>query len=66
VKEPINSIFIYAGGATKWNDPVSKYYFVDNTKGGTFVIKQQLFLEAAEGHGVRFDNMVKEFKIVNE
>lgn len=66
VKEPINSIFIYANNGSKWNDAVVKYYLVDNTKGGTFIIKEQLFLEASEGHGARFDNMVKEFKVVNE
>jgi hypothetical protein len=66
VKEPVNSTFIYANNGSKWNDTVVKYYLVDNTKGGTFIIKEQLFLEASEGHGARFDNMVKEFKVVNE
>ncbi|QGU94876.1 hypothetical protein GOM49_06970 [Clostridium bovifaecis] len=65
VKNPIDSIFIYANSGSNWNDVVEKYYFIDNTKGGTFIVKQQLFFEASEGHGVRFDNMIKEFKIVN-
>lgn len=65
VKSPINGIFIYANNGSSWDDIVEKYYLVDNTKGGTFIIKQQLFLEASEGHGVRFDNMLKEFKIVD-
>lgn len=66
VKEPINGILIYTDGGSKWNDIVEKYYFVDNTKGGTIIIKQQYFVEASEGHGARFDNMLKEFKIVNQ
>ena len=65
VTEPTNAILIQAQGGNKWNDKVIKYYLIDNTKGGTFVIKQQYFVEASEGHGARFDNIVKEFKIVN-
>lgn len=64
VSEPLDAIFFYALGGNEWNDVVVRYYLVDNTKGGTFVIKQQFFLEAEEGHGVRLDNMLKEFKIV--
>jgi len=66
VNEPISGILIYANSGSKWNDIVEKYYFVDNTKGGTIIIKQQYFVEASEGHGSRFDNMLKEFKIVNQ
>lgn len=66
VKEPVNAIEVYAGDFTKWDDKVEKYFFIDNTKGGTFVVKQQYFFEASEGHGVRLDNMLKEFKIVQE
>ena len=65
VSDPIKGLFIHAYSGTKWNSAVINYYLVDNTKGGTFVIKQQLFLEAEEGHGARLDNMLKEFKIVS-
>jgi hypothetical protein len=66
VTEPIKGIVIYGYSGSKWNDPFIKYHIVDNQKGGTFIIKQQYFIEATEGHGTRFDNMLKEFKIVNE
>jgi hypothetical protein len=66
VKEPVNGILLRANSGTKWNDTVVQYYLVDNTKGGTFVIKEQYFMEASEGHGARFYNMLKEFKIVSE
>lgn len=66
VTTPVKSLFIYANSGMEWNSTVIKYYLVDNTKGGTFVIKQQLFLEAEEGYGARFDSMLKEFKLVTK
>ncbi len=64
VSEPLDAIFFYGLNGSSWDSKVVKYYLVDNTKGGTFVIKQQYFFEAAEGHGVRLDNILKEFRIV--
>lgn len=67
VKAPIESIVVHAVGGTgglEWNDPVVRYYFFSNEKGGSFVVKQQYFIEASEGHGARFDHMLKEFYIV--
>lgn len=73
VSEPLEGICIdaYDGdpNGTKetmpqWNSKVVKYYLVDNTQGGTFVIKITLFVEAQEGHGSRFDSMLKEFVVV--
>lgn len=66
VKDPVSGILLRAKSGTNSKDTVVQYYLVDNTKGGTFVIKEQYFIEAAEGHGARFYNMLKEFKIVNE
>lgn len=66
VDEPIKANLVYANNGTQWNSAIIKYYLVDNTKGGTFIIKQQFFLEAEEGHGARMSNMLKEFKIVSE
>ncbi|MCC5910128.1 MAG: hypothetical protein JJT76_06790 [Clostridiaceae bacterium] len=64
VEIPIEGILLYGNKGDNWDDEVVKYYLVDNTQGGTFIIKQQFFLEASEGFGVRFDNMLKEFQIV--
>ncbi|MBM7872119.1 hypothetical protein JOC70_003668 [Clostridium pascui] len=64
VNYPLKSTLIYANSGMNFNSTVLRYYLVDNTKGGTFVIKQQLFIEAEEGHGARMDNMLKEFKII--
>jgi hypothetical protein len=65
VTKPLKSTFILAQSGNKRNDTVIRYFLVDNTKGGTFVIKQQFFLEAEEGFGTRFNNMLKEFKVVD-
>ncbi|MBM7613813.1 hypothetical protein [Alkaliphilus hydrothermalis] len=64
VLEPVKGILLYAQAGNEWDDEVLRYYIVDNTQGGSFIIKQQFFVEASEGHGVRFDNMLKEFQIV--
>lgn len=64
VDYPLKATLIYANSGMNYNSTVIRYYLVDNTKGGTFVIKQQLFVEAEEGHGARMDNMLKEFKVI--
>lgn len=43
---------------------LERYYYVDNTKGGSFEIRQMLTIEAESGHGARFNNMLGEFRIV--
>ncbi len=65
VNDPIESISLHARSGLKPDSTIVKYYLVDDKHGGTFVIKQQYFLEAAEGHGARFYHMLKEFKIIN-
>lgn len=61
---PFEAKMVYANQGNEWNSEVVKYYFVDNTQNGTFIIEQKLFLEASEGHGARMDNMLKDFTIV--
>jgi len=64
VNDPIEAISLYARSGLKPDSTIVRYYLVDDNHGGTFVIKQQYFLEAAEGHGARFYHMLKEFKVV--
>jgi hypothetical protein len=69
VSEPVEGKEIRAIGGTggqSGSDPVVKYYVINNELGGSFVIEQRYFLEAAEGHGARFDQMLQEFYIVTE
>lgn len=64
VNDPIESISLRARSGLEFDSPIVRYYLVDDKQGGTFVIKQQFFLGAEEGHGARFYHMLKEFKIV--
>ena len=65
VEQPIKAISLHAHNELASHAPVVTYYIVDDNQGGSYVIEQHLFLEAAEGHGVRFYHMLKEFKVVN-
>lgn len=68
LEKPLPSFMTYAIGGTggyEWNDPIIKYYVFSNQNGGSFVIKQKYFLEAAEGHGARFEQMLQQFHIVD-
>ncbi|MFJ8065812.1 hypothetical protein ACIQYS_14375 [Psychrobacillus sp. NPDC096426] len=65
VTEPVEGYKLHAiEGGTEWNSPVTNVYVVDNKNGGSFVITEKYFLEAAEGHGARFYAMLKQFVIV--
>lgn len=67
VVEPLKGWLIEAKKTNnEWNTPIIKILIVDNDQGGSFLITQRLFLEAEEGHGLRFEEMLKEFRIVNE
>lgn len=48
----------------QWDTPIHKYYITETENEQVFVIKQMYFLEAAEGHGARFDYMLESFEIV--
>jgi hypothetical protein len=64
VSNPVHGFLIQAQSGEKSDSIFERYYFVDNAMGGSFVIKQKLFVEAAEGHGSRFDEMLKEFQVI--
>ncbi|MFD1738173.1 hypothetical protein ACFSCX_16725 [Bacillus salitolerans] len=69
VEEPVNGWMVYGiggSGGTEWDDPMIRYYVFDNGQNGSFIVKQKFFLEAEEGHGVRFDQIVKELHIVED
>ncbi|TQR17799.1 hypothetical protein [Psychrobacillus soli] len=65
VTDPVEGYKLHAiDGGTQWDSPVTNVYVVDNKNGGSFVITEKYFLEAAEGHGARFYAMLQEFEIV--
>ena len=63
VDKPLANKFSVSGGKA-WDSPQEDHYFVDNRKQGTFHIVARYYLEAAEGHGMRFTSMIQTFKIV--
>ena len=65
VSDPIDAIHLSAKTGINHDDILVKYYLVDNTRGGSFVIKMEYTYEAAEGHGARFYHMLQEFEVVD-
>ncbi len=66
VTEPVQGYMVRALAGKEWNSEVVVIYVVDNRKQGSFAITEKYFLEAAEGHGARFHQMLKEFKVLEE
>lgn len=64
VTEPVEGFKLHGISGSEWNSPVTNVYVVDNKNGGSFVITEKYFLEAAEGHGARFYWMLQQFEIV--
>ena len=63
IDKPLPFTFSVSGG-TSWDSTQEDHYFIDNGKQGTFHIVARCYLEAAEGHGMRFLSMIKTFEIV--
>jgi len=66
VTEPVEGYQLHGIQGQEWDSPVVHAYVISNGKSGSFVITERYFLEAAEGHGARFFEMLKEFQIVGE
>ena len=64
VTEPVEGFKMHGISGSEWDSPVTNVYVIDNLNGGSFVITEKYFLEAAEGHGARFYAMLQEFKII--
>ena len=54
---------VYAG--TNWDSACEDVYFLSDGRDGCFQITARYFLEATEGHGVRFAQMVQTFKVID-
>lgn len=63
VTYPIDAVAVRGKNLGGENE-LERYYFFDNTKGGSFIVRQVLTVEAEAGHGARFNNMIKELRIV--
>jgi hypothetical protein len=66
VDNPVSGWMIRGLEGSKWDSRLVKVYVISNKKQGSFVITQRYFLEAEEGHGARFDHMLKEFHIIGD
>lgn len=64
ITEPVEGFKLHGISGSEWDSPVINIYVVDNLNGGSFVITEKYFLEAAEGHGARFYAMLQEFQII--
>lgn len=48
----------------EWNSPVEVRDYISDEQGGCFRITSRYYLEAAEGHGVRFAAVVDSFAVI--
>lgn len=65
ISEPTDGFRIYSRNVDSWDSPVIVVYVTSNKVHGSYVIIQKYFLEATEGHGTRFDNLLKEFYVID-
>lgn len=65
-EETESALFRTAGDGTAWDDAQAMVLCVDDGYGGSFVLTARYFTEAAEGHGVRFRDMMDTFTVVYE
>lgn len=54
---------LLASNGTDWDDRQADSWFVEDGQGGIFVLTSSYFLEAAEGLGARFYDMVCTFRV---
>jgi len=66
VSEPVEGYRVRALNGREWDSEVIVVYAVGNGKQGSFAITEKYFLEASEGHGARFSQMLKEFRVLDE
>jgi hypothetical protein len=66
VTEPVAGYRIYASDGTNWDSKVCVAYVTSNGKQGSFVLTEKYFMEASEGHGARFNQMLKQFKVLDD
>jgi len=53
-----------AFGGSNWDSPVETHYFFHDGAAGSYHLTARYFLEAGEGHGVRFSAMAASFTLI--
>jgi hypothetical protein len=56
--------FAFSAG-TSWDSACGDAFFLSDGRDGCFRITARYFVEAMEGHGVRFAQMVQTFEVIN-
>lgn len=57
-------VFAFSAG-TNWDSACGDVFFLSDGRDGCFRITARYFVEAMEGHGVRFAQMVRTFEVIN-
>lgn len=66
VTEPVEGFLLHGAAGSESDSKIVHAYVISNGNGGSFVITENYFLEAAEGHGARFHHMLESFEIVEQ
>ncbi len=64
VTEPFEGYLLHGLNGSGWDAKVVHAYVISNGKKGSYIITENYFLEAAEGHGARFHRMLESFELV--
>lgn len=56
--------YLRASAGTEWDSEQTELWFVSDGQGGTFALISRYFLEAEEGLGMRFRDMVSSFRVI--
>ena len=64
VTEPVEGFLLHGAAGSEWDSKIVHTYVTSNGAEGSFIITENYFLEAAEGHGARFHHMLESFEIV--
>ena len=64
--DPLEGFVAKKTDGNEWDSVVHTIYVVPNEGQGAYIIDETYFLEASEGHGARFHQMLEEFYIVSE
>lgn len=57
-------VFHYSAGKN-WDSACGDVYFLGDGDDGCFQLTTRYFVEASEGHGARFDQMIKTFEVIH-
>ena len=64
VTEPVEGYLVHGLNGSDGDAKVVHAYVISNGNYGSYIITENYFLEAAEGHGARFRHMLESFEIV--